>query len=178
MDRRSRIWLLKIIVKICLGIGVKLIESLEGKSNNKGNRSRICCWTIWKPFTWSWNSSFWAISVDRTSLEIFVNIIIDIEITKTLTVTWLSFFICFIFVSYSCLFAISITIWPVTPCSTVTRLVAVARAILNCTSDCLLSCECKFTMNLMPLINRFDILESKCSVSKVHFLWHFQNFDF
>ena len=95
----------------------------------------------------------------------------------TLTVTWLSFFVSFIFISNPRLLAIPITIWPVTPCSTITWLVAVASTVLNGAGYCLLGWKFESTVNLMSLIYRFDILESECSILKVDFLWHFQNFN-
>ena len=75
--------------------------------------------------------SFRSSALNRTGVEFFINIILNIKKTEILTVTWLSFFVGLIFISYSYLLTITVTVWPITPCSTVTWFIVITGAIWN-----------------------------------------------
>ena len=130
---------------------MELIKTLKSKPDNIGEWSWICWRPIHKPwhsFSWhsfSWHSFSWHLLwryfieyissrstvLNRTRFQFFVNIILNIEKTEILAITWLSFFVGLVFISNSCLFTFTITTWPITPRSTVTWFVAETCAIWN-----------------------------------------------
>ena len=104
--------------------------------------------------------SFRSVVLNRTGIEFFINIILDIEKAKILAVAWLSFFVGLIFISYSCLFTTTITTWPITPRSTVTWLIAETCTIWNfvrfhCWGR---TCKLKRALNLIKAVNISNIL--------------------
>ena len=136
--------------------------------------------SIWKHAWWTIGQSrdcfrcisFWSTVLNRTCFQVFINIIFDIEETETLTVTWFRFLFRCIFIPDSCLLAITITIWPVTPCTTVTWLVTVTRAIWNRSRvhGRRLTGKFQCALDLVPLINCFDLLETKCPIFELNLL--------
>ena len=150
--------------------------------------------------------SFRSVVLNRTGVEFFINIILNIEETEILTVAWLSFLVGLIFISYSYLLTITVTVWPITPCSTVTWFIVITGAIwnfvgyycwrrtfkfkraLNLTKGfklwvyvfaivSTLFIPYKLNPILMLLINCFKLLKSKCSIFKLKILGHVYNFD-
>ena len=150
--------------------------------------------------------SFRSSALNRTGVEFFINIILNIKKTEILTVTWLSFFVGLIFISYSYLLTITVTVWPITPCSTVTWFIVITGAIWNFVGFYCWRRTFKFkrALNLtkgvqfwvfvyaigftlflpyilypilMLLINCFKLLKSKCSIFELKILRHVQNFD-
>ena len=196
---------------------MELIKTLKSKPDNIGKWSWVRWWPIHKSRRlFSWRQMWWCFCIEcmsfrssalnRTCVELFIYIILNIEKTEILTVTWLSFFVGIIFISYSCLFTITVTIWPITPCSTVAWFIVITGAIwnfvgfycwrrtfkfkraLNLTKGFklwvyvfaivfTLFIPYKLNPILMLLINCFKLLKSKCSIFELKILGHIQNFD-
>ena len=121
---------------------MELIKTLKSKPDNIGKWSWVHWWSIHKSRPlYSWRHLWWCFSIEcmslrsstlnRTGVKFFINIIFNIKKTQILTNTWLSFFVRLIFISYSYLLTFAVTIWPITPCSTVTWFIAITCAIWN-----------------------------------------------